>query len=214
MSTDELNISLHCPICRGTSFSDIDGRPDECSGCRSKSRERALAIALISSGVFDDDDAKVLHVGPGRGLAVLLRRRCKPERVVRVGQSGADAVDQTLAEVALESGFSCIVHTHILQQLSAEPRDVIRQLDALLRPGGVHAFTVPIRGKFGEGSAGAGRVLGSVDFVETLQDTWGSQVVTFPLGKRFSPQDLERYGLRADAPSRIGSHSVFMHRRG
>lgn len=121
----------------------------QCEGCHSLERHRLL-YELLCSRQYLDGRPRVLHIAPELGLARVLYTRLgenyvaydiDPDRYPHVPVKRIDLC-RDLTAFCSES-FDIVIHNHVLEHLECDYKEVLRQLDRLVAPRGVHAFTVP-----------------------------------------------------------------------
>lgn len=146
-------IPTKCPICGGREFSTFNTRQNAiCNSCGSFERTR------LSWLVFERLDAgknplNILHFAPEKCIAYRLALRCgSAYRAFDFYPSGykLKIVDvqqlnlcNGLRDIALQN-VDVILHNHVLEHLPCNYQLVLKRLNNLLKPGGVHIFSVPI----------------------------------------------------------------------
>jgi predicted SAM-dependent methyltransferase len=146
-----------CNLCDGETFSAQGARSAvRCESCGSLERTR-LAYLFMRSLQMLNRRSSVLHFAPERGLhAHFSQSSCyeyvacdyDPSRY----PSGVRKVDlkRDLPTFASES-VDLVIHNHVLEHIACNYGYVLAQLDRVLKPGGLHVFSVPIRkGYFAE----------------------------------------------------------------
>ena len=156
---------IECPICGCTELVEANGRPAAlCKGCGAYERTRLMWLVLDQL-LEPRDRRDILHFAPERGLAA---------RLSSLGGDGYRALDFEPAgfrikDVEVERFDLCsdtrglagesvdlIVHSHVLEHVPCAVGAVVRNLNAALRPGGYHVFSVPIIGTSFEEDLGDG----------------------------------------------------------
>lgn len=146
-----------CNICGSSSLTDMTPNPDsifvrrgvQCAACGSLERHRLLYELLATRGHLEGP-RRVFHVAPEIGLARLLHARfgdlymgvdIDPARYEGVPVRRFDLCCEL---ASLEPGsFDIVIHNHVLEHVACDYRPVLRALDALVAPCGVHAFSLP-----------------------------------------------------------------------
>ena len=225
-----------CPICGSDVFVDFRGRTlEECKKCKSKARERAEILTLKCLGFFESKKKKVLHIAPDRAAARFLSKTfAKGYTAKTLAGAAVDFVDNesyadidALIESASSSKYDVILHNNLLEVVSARPVEVISRLDNLLKPGGIHLFTVTVRGlrtdeggdlmldenerlkRFGR--ADRYRLFGSADFPRALATMRKQNNPRFNYAARFSDADLDRWRIPPAEFRDINSNTVFTY---
>lgn len=146
-----------CPVCvatgrRGRTLFVITGaslrESTTCVVCRSNARNRAVVVSLdrASAGW---KAGTVLEIGAGGALTSALARACSTHipsqflagvpRGDRVGAIRSEDMEKlTLAASSVDVVISEDVLEHVLR-----PWQAVAEVERVLRPGGVHVFTVP-----------------------------------------------------------------------
>ncbi|GBQ85711.1 hypothetical protein AA13595_1716 [Gluconacetobacter johannae DSM 13595] len=124
-----------------------------------------------------------------------------------------------------------IIHNHVLEHIPADFAETIQALNSLLVPGGIQAFTIPIRpGKFDEDLSPSlsdderrqrfyqedhVRIFGTDDAVPMMQSIMKTDKVVFRLNEHISPELAAAYGLtttyKADRIDSVCSNTVFYY---
>ncbi len=230
---------LKCPICGSDQFEDFNGRVNaRCSSCRAVERNRMMWMLLEKLGGFKEG-ARVLHLAPEMGLV----RRFKelsgdkyhatdfdPERyaskIVTVRKLD---LCTDLADIADES-YDLILHSHVLEHVPCDVSAVLREMDRILAPGGLHFLSVPFRGtttaedlspdlteaerKTRFGQEDHMRIFGTESLTEMLRDVWGDHKHLVEMAEIFSRDELRSAVIPTDAWRGISSHSIFHYRKG
>lgn len=229
---------LKCPICKGTEFEDFNGRVNaRCSSCRSVERNRMMWMLLDKLGGFQKD-ARVLHLAPELGL---LRRFHElsgdkyhatdfdPERYaskITTVRKLDLCTDLTAIE---DNSYDVILHSHVLEHIPCDVKAVLKEMDRILAPGGLHFLSVPIRGtKTAEdlspdlteaerkklfGQEDHMRIFGSESLTEMLREVWGDHKHLVEMSEIFSRDELRSAVIPTEAWRGITSHSIFHYRK-
>jgi phosphoglycolate phosphatase len=151
-------ISIHaqqCPLCESTRFKDFRNRKRvQCAQCGSLPRTRAAWLVLRDYARLQPN-ARIAHFAPEPVLARRLYELCgagyeaydfEPERYQeRLPFTQVRQCDLCTDTVKFDRGsYDAIIHNHVLEHLPCEYSIVLLRLQALLKPGGVHVFSVPI----------------------------------------------------------------------
>lgn len=146
-----------CNICGCTTFVDMPPnsasiflRPKaQCDGCGSLERHRLLYELLGTRGHLAGQ-RRVLHIAPEPGLGRMLRARFGDGYVACDADPnrypGLEAIQLNLCDGLSRfplGSFDIVIHNHVIEHVACDYRQVLRDLDMLVAPGGVHAFTVP-----------------------------------------------------------------------
>lgn len=230
---------LECPICKGTTFEAFNGREKaRCSTCRAVERNRLTWMVLERLGAFAPGK-RVLHLAPELGL---LRKfvQVSPEgyypadldptryasKIVPVNR-----LDLCTDLAAFADGqFDLILHSHVLEHVPCDVGQVLREMDRILAPGGLHILSVPVRGertaedlspdlsdaerltRFGQEDHV--RIFGAADLQALLASVWGpGQHLIEPI-RLFPRDDLRRAAIPTVAWKGITGHSLFHYCKG
>lgn len=232
-------VALVCPICEGTAFEDFNGRVNaRCSTCRAVERNRTMWMILDRLGAFAPGQ-RVLHMAPELGLA----RRFKalsgddyhpadvdPRRYASTFIT-VRALDLCTGLAAIpDESYDLIVHSHVLEHLPCDVPAVLRELQRILAPGGLHFLSVPVRGtrtaedlsptltaaerraRFGQEDHY--RIFGSESLEEMLRAVWGDHKHLVEPIEIFTRDELRRAAIPTVAWQGINSHSIFHARKG
>ncbi|MCB4768354.1 class I SAM-dependent methyltransferase [Ancylobacter sp. Lp-2] len=229
-----MKMNFSCPICGGETFVDFRGRiMEECKKCKSKARERAEVLTLKSLGYFESKKKKVLHINPERATAKLLSKTYGKGYQAKTIGASVDFVDsvsypdlEALLEAATEK-YDVILHNNLLEVVSLRPFEVISKLDGLLKPNGIHLFTVTVRGMRTDeggdlmldeaerakrfGRADRYRLFGAADFPRALATLRQQNNPRFNFAARFSDADLDRWRIPPSEFRDINSNTVFSY---
>jgi SAM-dependent methyltransferase len=134
-----------CPCCgrESSHFVRFHGEPDQCPGCGSLMRHRALLMLLRDHYRLPERTGRVLHVGPGAAVANWIG-----------GLEGLDYVtadlDSPIARVQLDAtampfedeSFDFAICVHVLEHIP-DDRKALAEFFRVLRPGSPAVFQVP-----------------------------------------------------------------------
>jgi predicted SAM-dependent methyltransferase len=182
-----------CPVCKSEdSLVPFSGRANAiCTNCQCMERSRLMWMALRQLKL-PSPETRVLHFAPEDGLSRRLYKACRysakdfaPEKYRRrpfpVEKFDLCSDTRTLPDAS----FDLILHNHVLEHLPCRVEDALVELDRILTPGGIHMFSVPIKGS------------------ETVED----------LSPELTPQErLARFGLE-DHMRVFGLDAVLMFKR-
>lgn len=145
-----------CNICGSTAFGDTFGKAGSafirksvrCEGCGSLERHRLIFEVLRSRGLLSGN-RRILHLAPEECLATILRSRFGQNYLcgdLDPGQFSFPVRRIDLCE-DLESlspaSFDIVLHNHVLEHVACDYRAVAAHLHRLLKPGGLHIFSIP-----------------------------------------------------------------------
>lgn len=151
------NSNRGCNICGGTRF--VDMKPNaktrftrknvQCEACLSLERHRLIFEVLQQSGRLSKPQ-RVLHFAPegclGKRFAELFGsdyRACDIEPELYQGLK-VDRVDLcTDLETFQKEKYDIVIHNHVLEHVHCDFRNVLRKIDRLVKPGGIHVFSLP-----------------------------------------------------------------------
>jgi SAM-dependent methyltransferase len=136
---------LTCPCCgrHFRKFARFHGINDQCPGCGSLMRQRALVLYLRDVLRLPATDYSVLHVGPAPCMRDWFAslpdvRSVSVDITPGVADTQADVTD-----LPFEGGsFDLVVCVHVLEHVPND-RSAIAELQRVLRPGGCAVIQVP-----------------------------------------------------------------------
>jgi hypothetical protein len=144
---------LVCPLCGSDAFNTYRGRVNaRCAGCGSKERGRFLGLVLKRLAPAPSG-APVYHFAPEKKIADLLHRQygaayvpadIEPE-LYGWSQVPVRRVDLCRSADDIQGPVQGMVHSHVLEHIPASIERVIREMNALIEPGGFHIFQVPVQ---------------------------------------------------------------------
>lgn len=176
-----------CPLCDSTGLVDDGFRTAlRCSSCGSDGRERMMGAVLRRTDL-GLPAGPVIHFAPRPGIAKAMHRR--------FGNAYVPAEISRMTEPFEPGSVYGFIHSHVLQQVPADPGEVIELLNAALMPGGFHMFQIPLR----EG----GREIASAvfprfrDFIPAIMHT------------RLGVEDAERHAIPVSALSGDNASRVY-----
>ncbi|MBS4009673.1 MAG: methyltransferase domain-containing protein, partial [Roseovarius sp.] len=236
----ERSKDLECPICKGSEYEDFNGRQNaRCSSCRAVERNRLMWMILDRLGGFEPGK-RVLQLAPEPSLARKFSElsgdayhgaEVNAERFKKSQNKSIRMLDLCTDLAAIpDASYDVILHNHVLEHVPCDVRDVLRQLDRILAPGGLHFLSVPIRGektdedlspdltdaerlaRFGEKDHM--RIFGSSDLRDLLQEVWGTGPHLIEPIEIFDRDDLRRAAIPTAARQGASGHSVFHYCKG
>ncbi|WP_422002140.1 methyltransferase domain-containing protein [Roseovarius mucosus] len=231
---------LECPICKGSEYEDFNGRQNaRCSTCRAVERNRLMWMILDRLGGFEPGK-RVLQLAPEPSLARKFNdlsgdayhgAEVNAERFQKSQNKSIRMLDLCTDLAAIpDASYDVILHNHVLEHVPCDVREVLRQLDRILAPGGLHFLSVPIRGektdedlspdltdaerqaRFGEKDHM--RIFGSSDLRDLLQEVWGTGPHLIEPIEIFDRDDLRRAAIPTAARQGASGHSVFHYCKG
>lgn len=184
-------------------------------------------------GYLERRELRVLYFRPEKAMSKTLGK-IKGLELLEVGETdwapGAESgavslLDYIVAKIAEKERFDIILHNNLLESVPDSPLEVVRAMDRLLTPNGLHIFTVISKGAYTDDSAGFPldederakrfghrnryRLFGTADFPRALIDMRKQIVPNFPFDKRFAPADLERWRIQDCGGKDIANSSVY-----
>jgi SAM-dependent methyltransferase len=136
---------VECPICerRFRKFARFHGANDQCPGCGSLMRHRAILLYLRDVLRLPETESDVLHVGPAASIRQRLSS-ISPLRYLSLD------IDPALADVQgdvtdlrfRDASFDFLLCVHVLEHVP-DDRAAIGELFRVLRPGGRALIQVP-----------------------------------------------------------------------
>jgi len=207
---------VECPLCerRFRKFARFHGAHEQCPGCGSLMRHRAILLYLRDVLRLPEAVTDLLHVGP----AVAMRRRLSSFGSIRylsvdIDPHFADVrADVTDLQFADES-FDFALCVHVLEHVQ-DDRKAISELYRVLRPGGAALIQVPpsalevtLEDPSVTGPNERERVFGQYDHVRICGADYrirleepGFQVELVDYVAELEPETRERFVLRVGEP--------------
>lgn len=227
---------LICPLCGSNAFNSYRGRVNaRCAGCGSKERGRFLGLVLKRLAPAPSG-APVYHFAPEKKIADLLYRQYGSAYVpadIEPELYGWSPVPVRQVDLRRPAGdipgpVQGMVHSHVLEHIPGSIERVIRDMNALIEPGGFHIFQVPIQpGWYREDMdpdlPGAERkrmffqenhmrIFGRSDFADRVLDLFeGFERVD--ISAHVTAGDLATAAVRPGALRTPTGHSVFFFRK-
>jgi SAM-dependent methyltransferase len=134
-----------CPCCGRESarFARFHGEADQCPGCGSLMRHRALLLLLRDHFQIHRSSWRVLHVGPGAAVAGWLERQDGIDYVTADIDSPLARVQVDATDMPFEDeSFDFAICVHVLEHIP-DDRKALREFARVLRPGSPAVFQVP-----------------------------------------------------------------------
>ncbi|MCQ4630008.1 methyltransferase domain-containing protein [Shinella sp. CPCC 100929] len=153
-----------CNICGSSAFGDTYGKAGSafirknvrCEGCGSLERHRLIFEVLRMRGLLSGN-RRVLHLAPEECLATILRNRFGGNYLCGDLDPGQFSFPVTRIDLCSDldrfapASFDIVLHNHVLEHVACDYKAVAARLDGLLKPGGLHIFSVPfLEGGFRE----------------------------------------------------------------
>lgn len=230
---------LECPICKGTEFEAFNGRANaRCSRCRAVERNRLMWMILDRLGGFQPGK-RVLHLAPELGLARKFVDLSGDD--YHGADLDAERYKSHFAKVRKldlctdlgaipDASYDVILHSHVLEHVPCDVKGVLREMDRILAPGGLHFLSVPIRGERTAEDLSPGltdaerlarfgqedhmRIFGALDLQELLTEVWGEGPHLIEPIRLFARDDLRRAVIPTVAWQGASGHSIFHYRKG
>lgn len=234
-----LTIKLTCPACGSNEFIAFNGRENaRCARCGSMERTRLLWMVLEKFDLFRMGQ-RVLHIAPELALTKRFTELSgdryhgcdiDPSRYSsRIAAIKPIDLCADLAKMPSRS-FDLIIHTHVLEHITCDVENALREMERMLAPGGHHFFSVPIRGEITRedisedltpqhralmfGQEDHVRIFGTRSLEEMLTRVWGdAENPLITPRELFSEEELSIAAIPPVAWSGYSSHSIFHHVR-
>lgn len=143
-----------CPVCNSEdSLDPFNGRANAiCRNCGCMERSRLMWMALRQLKL-PHENTRVLHFAPEEGLSRHLYKACQytakdfaPQKY-RKRPFPVEQFDLCSDTHSVpDASYDLILHNHVLEHLPCRVEDVLVELDRILAPGGIHMFSIPIKG--------------------------------------------------------------------
>lgn len=148
-----------CNICGNREFADVKSRVRaRCTKCGSLERTRLLWMYLEE--VAFDNDTKLLHLAPERGLHDRLKSLIKPGNYIcadmdpkRYERFAKDiiTIDLTDLDDQPSNAYDIILHSHVMEHVPCNIAYSLFHLHRMLKPGGRQLCVIPfLPGKYDE----------------------------------------------------------------
>ncbi|PND18627.1 hypothetical protein CN934_26850 [Ensifer sp. MMN_5] len=237
-----------CPICSNSSdFKEFRGRPSEqCPNCSSLERTRTVFLCLMIKGHLPQIgtpkfNRRVHHFAPERSLFNELSAQGKNQlyhcydaypEVYKFANGSIKRHDLCDQDATRALGLADIIlHNHVMEHLPTDFRNVLRDLNSRLAPGGIHVFTVPTRaGRYDEDLSPQlsseerkrrfaqddhMRIFGRDDAITIMENALGRRGVVFRLNEYMTPKMASIFGVSnsydIDASGGVGGSTVFYY---
>jgi SAM-dependent methyltransferase len=153
-----------CNICGSPVFGDTYGEKDSaflrrnvrCEGCGSLERHRLIFEVLRLRGLLSGN-RRILHLAPEECLATPFRNRFGSSYLsadIDPGQFPFAVARLDLCRdlpTLAPASFDIVLHNHVLEHVACDYRAVAAGLHRLVKPGGLHIFSIPfLEGGFRE----------------------------------------------------------------
>jgi 2-polyprenyl-3-methyl-5-hydroxy-6-metoxy-1,4-benzoquinol methylase len=226
-----------CPICNGEHFLDDNKREKvRCSKCKSLERTRLLWL-ILEELLPSDKLLDVFHFAPEEGIARKLRSRYGAR--YRLFDLNPKLYCFDFAEVEQldlchgidefrGNSVDVILHNHVMEHLPCNYFAVMVALNALLRPGGLHIFSLPIIGNYYRESLDPNltelerrvffaqgdhvRAFGRLDTTEKLQQLFHENI-HFSKLVHLSEESLRQAAIPTNVLTKLTSNTVFAWRK-
>lgn len=207
-----------------------------CTTCQSTERTR-LVWLVLERLLEPETPLDAAHFAPEKGIAKILRDRCgqryrafdyDPARypLEFMDVEKIDLCDPI--DLVPSGSLDLVLHNHVLEHVPCNPWRVLRNLDTLLRPGGVHVFTLPMTTDYYRedldpalspeerlrlfGQDDHMRMFGRKDLRNQLAAEFGRDV-HFSRSVEIGEAELRQAGIPLSVLDTVNSHTVFVHRR-
>lgn len=145
---------ITCPICQSNQFAPHGAlKHPRCKTCGSLPRNRS-AFLLLMEVLKPAKGMKIAHFAPEKGIAKRLhailqggyeRYDLNPQNYDVPGLPAVRKIDLCSGLSALKPGtYDAVLHNHVMEHLPCNETIVLQRLHALLRPGGIHIFLMPM----------------------------------------------------------------------
>lgn len=139
-----------CNICGSNSFRDVKARKNAiCSECGAFERTRMLKLYLDKLNL--SSDARVLHLGPEKGLAKFLENHVGNDNYTAADFApepfrrycDCKFIDLCDMESWEDNSFDLIVHSHVMEHTPCNIAYSLFHLDRILKPNGLQLCIIP-----------------------------------------------------------------------
>lgn len=210
----------------------------KCTQCGSVPRNRS-AWLLLEHNLTLGPGRKIAHFAPEKGIQIRLhkllgdgyeRYDLDPPRYAVPGLPPVRKMDLCTGLGALQAeSYDAVIHNHVMEHLPCNETIILQRLHALLKPGGLHIFSVPLTSGYSRADLDPAltqtertkrffqhdhiRKFGRADFDMTLGMVFGLTREDYSLLNHVPRQKLEAAGIPPDTWTPDGS-TVFLVRRG
>lgn len=144
----------NCPICGSTSFAPHRAyKMPRCVECGSLPRNRTALLLLMHNCVVKQG-MKIAHFAPEKGIARKLyplvgkgyeRYDLNPASYAVPGLPSVKKLNLCTELDTLAAGtYDAVIHNHVMEHLPCNETIILQKLHGLLKPGGLHIFSVPL----------------------------------------------------------------------
>ena len=148
-----------CNVCGGNEFATVRGRVNaKCKGCNSLERTRLMWLYIDRIPL--DEQSRVLHIAPERGIAQRLTQVLAPDNYViadldpsRYADLAATCQPIDLCDLGAwpNDEFDVIIHSHVIEHVPCTVAYPLFHLQRMLKPTGSHVAIVPfMSGRYDE----------------------------------------------------------------
>lgn len=147
-------MTITCPICDSRDFTPHRAyRHPRCARCGSLPRNRSALLLLLHNATLGAG-ARIAHFAPEKGVARKLhgilgdgyeRYDLNPALYQVPGLPDVKKMNLCGGLDALSAGaYDVVIHNHVMEHLPCNETIVLQRLHGLLKPGGLHIFSVPL----------------------------------------------------------------------
>jgi SAM-dependent methyltransferase len=136
---------VECPCCGKElrRFARFHAEHDQCPGCGSLMRHRALVLLLRDRLDLQGRSARVIHIGPSRAAAVWFAGEKEIDYLSVDVNSPLAAVQADACDLPFaDETFDVAICLHTLEHIP-DDRQALREIHRVLRPGGRAVLQVP-----------------------------------------------------------------------
>ena len=136
---------VECSVCdrRFRKFARFQGEHDQCPGCGSLMRHRAIVLYVRDVLHLAERKLSVFHVGPAESVRGRLSSLDSLDYLSADLEPGKADVEADLTDLQFDSdSFDFVLCVHVLEHVP-EDRKAIREMHRVLRPGGTALIMVP-----------------------------------------------------------------------
>jgi SAM-dependent methyltransferase len=207
---------VECSVCdrRYSKFARFHGENDQCPGCGSLMRHRAIVLYVRDVLHLAERRLSVFHIGPAESVRGRLSRLDSIDYLSADLEPGKADVEADITNLQFDSGtFDFVLCVHVLEHVP-EDRKAISEMHRVLRPGGTALIMVPpsdlavtAEDPSVTSPTERERLFGQhdhvrlcgVDYKDRLEEPgFEVQVVDYP--EQLGPETRARYGLRVGEP--------------
>jgi len=140
-----LGSQVECPVCdrHYRKFARFHGEHDQCPGCSSLMRHRAIVLYLLDVLKLGERELALLHIGPAESVSGRLSSLESLDYLSADLEPGIADVQADITDLYFDpSSFDFVLCVHVLEHVP-EDRKAISELYRVLRPGGTALIQVP-----------------------------------------------------------------------